>query len=387
MKKSKTKDEILKELEPINVNFIIDELELVMLRDIILNSESSKEKLHRNLTTEFNNWFDQKFKMKEQKKINIKGRTRSGKSLVGLKLIKKSCDQKDISFKVEDSVCGNQSEFKKKLNKKWYGQNYLVDENAFSNVGEGSRTEMSQITDINNIIAKNNNDIVYITPQAFLRTGAEYSLQFFAKDLKNWLSKFLLFNTAQGLPVLLGYVIFDVSTLFKETGCLIYSKTGGCTNPNRLKFKDIEEDYIKNSDCIPKKFDKKLLIGTGAECPFYNICNSEMNFYEKKKDKWISKELAGGMSEREGERLEIALKIFQKMFNLEEKKFNAKNKSELFLKIKTKLPFLSNSKFTITETKEICDYAMLLKDNDTFEEIVKLLEKNLDEERAKIGKV
>ncbi|MHA1381440.1 MAG: hypothetical protein ACTSRG_23985 [Candidatus Helarchaeota archaeon] len=383
----KTKIQILKELEPKNINFVIDELELIMINDIIMNSESSKEKLHRDLTQKFNSWFNQKYEMKEQKKINIKGRTRSGKSLVGLKLIKKSCDQKGITFKIEDSVCGNQSEFKKKLNCKMYGQNYLVDENAFTNVGEGSRTEMSQLTDINNIIAKNNNDIVYITPQAFLRTGAEYSLQFFAKDLKNWLSKFLLFNTTQGLPVLLGFVIFDVSTLFKETGCLIYSKCGGCTNPKRIKSIDIEKDYILNSECIPKKYVKKDLIETGVECPFFKICNSEMQKYETKKNKWIEKEMAGGMGERESERLEISLKLFQKLYDLGSEKFNSKNKLELFQKIKLKLPFMSNSKFTISEVKEISDYTMLMKDRETFDEVCNLLNKKPIEEFEKIGKV
>lgn len=311
----------------------------------------------------------------------------SGKSLIGLKIVKKSCDQKGIKFTVSDCVCSNQSEFKKKLNDKVYGQNYLVDENAFSNVGEGSMTELKQITDINNIIAKNNNDIVYITPRIFLNTGAEYSLQFYAKDIKNWLSKFLLFNTSQTTPILLGYVIFNVGTLFQETGCFIYSKTGGCTNPNRLKKEDIEEDYIINSDCVPKEYESSKLVCDGSACPFYNVCESQMQKYETKKDKWIEREMKGGLSERERERYELSLKLFQQLYNEEEEKFNAKNKAELMNKIKLKLPFMSNSKFTISESKEISEFTMLLKDESSFNDVCRALDLNMTEERQKIGKV
>lgn len=388
----KTKKEILEELKPKNINFIVDVFEDLILQDISISDDSIKLKLHRDLTKYFNDWIKKKLKAKEQVKVNIKGDVRSGKSLVGLKITSTTTkNYENKIFNIEKIVCANQKELRKKLNKCDFGDSFLIDENVFANVGAGSITEFQQLKDINNIIAKNNNHMIYITPQVFLKTGATLGLSYYGKDVNNWLSRFLLYSLKNNMPILLGYVIFDIGALFIDNGCLIFKKTGGCTNPNRLKIENIDKNYIKYSSCIPEKYDSKNLINDEKQCPFYNICTSQMCKYEHKKDKWIEKEMKGGLGDREAERYEIALTLLKKLvvtYNEENEKYmlDAKNGKELKLKIKLRMPMLSNAKFTGVEIEEIQQLVMLLTSKSFIKEICNSLELDYDKEIEEIEK-
>ncbi len=312
-------------------------------------------------------------------------------SLIGLKIIKKTTDFYEyLKFDTEKQVCANQKELKQKLQDCEFGESFLIDENAFANTGMGSMTEIQQLKDINNIIAKQNNHMVYITPKMFLDVGATLGLAYWGKDTKNWLSRFLLYSLKANSPTLLGYVVFDVGSLFQETGCLIYNKTGGCTNPQRLLVDEIGKDYIENSECIPKKYNKKDLIENKKQCPFYNLCNSQMCHYEKKKDKWIDREMKGGLGEREIERIEIAIKLFT-LFAIWDSerssfRFKAKNGKELKLKIGMKIPLITNSKLTGTEKEEIMTLMLSLLDFEMLEDTCKLVGKDHKEILEKIQK-
>ena len=382
----KSKQEIIEELKPKNIMFKVDRFEELILQDISQYDEDTKIKLNRDLTKDFNKWLLGKIEAKEQIKINIKGETRSGKSLIGLKinfLTTKEYEHKE--FEIEKIVCANQKELRVKLNTCEFGDSYLIDENAFANVGMGSITELQQLKDINNIIAKQNIHMVYITPQTFLLTGATMGLSYFGKDTKNWVSRFLLYSLKGGTPVLLGYVIFDVGSLFRDTGCLIYKLTGGCTNPKRLELKDIPKEYIEYSDCIPKTNGKVEgeILDDKKNCPFYKICKSPMCAYEHKKDKWIEREMRGGIGERELERYEISLRLFKELVILNEEtgklRLNAKNGKELKLKLKMKLPTLSNTKYTGVEVEEILQTTISLLDKSFFDDTCNAIDKNPNE--------
>jgi len=377
---TKTKQEIINGLMPEKVKFKVDEWEDLILRDISQFDEDMRIKLNRNLTTTFNQWIDNKIRQKEQIKINIKGQTRSGKSLIGLKIIYLTTKQyKEKKFSSDNSVCANQKELRQKLNTAKFGDSFLIDENAFANVGTGSMTELQQLKDINNIVAKQNIHMVYITPQTFLMTGATMGLSYFGKDVENWVSRFLLYSLKNS-PVLLGYVIFDVGSLFRDTGCLIYKLTGGCPNPKRIKLKDIPKENIKFSSCIPKdinltEIEKK---SNSEVCPFYDVCKSEMCSYEHKKDKWILREMKGGFGERETEKIEVSIELIRLLGFIDKDsnkiRLSAKNGKELKLKIKMKLPTINNTKYTGVEIEEIIQMVISLLDLNFFKDVCSNLE-------------
>ena len=384
---AKSYKDILDEIKPKNIKFELDEFEQIRLRDLMNEFETFKEKIHRDLTPVFNNFIKGSHRRKDQIKINIKGRTRSGKSLVGLKIISEVGKLNLKPLDVLKSVCDNQKVLKKKLQIAEYSDSYLVDENAFANVGAGSMTEMAQLKDINNIIAKNNNNIVYITPNVFLNTGAPFSLEYYGKDSDNWISRFLIYDTEGGMKqILLGFVVFDIGALFIENGCLIFKKTGGCTNPKRLEYKDIDKDYISNSSCIPKKFKKEDLTKKGQNCPFYNICQSQLCKYERDlKDKWIIKEMKGGLDTRELERLEVAFKLFKEFYVPETHSLRKKKQKELKILMNLKIPKLTSSKFTGVEKEEIALTIFSFLDAEFFNDVCEQLELNFEKEKSEIN--
>lgn len=387
-KKNKSKKKIIEELKPKKKpEFIVDVFENMVLQDIAQNDEETNIKLNRDVTNEFLDWIKKKIKAKEQVKVAIKGETRSGKSLIGLKIMKITTDfYDDKVFYTPKIVCANQKELRQKLQEAEFGDSFLIDENVFSNIGAGSMSELQQLKDINNIIAKKNNHLVYITPRQFLDVGATMGLAYFGKDTEQWLSRFLLYSLRNAMPVLLGYVVIDVGSLFRDTGCLIFSYTGGCTNPNRLQKEDIPEEYIYNSDSIPEHTHEDL-INDNKQCPFYQICNNPMAMYEHKKDSWIEREMKGGISEREKERYDLGLKVFLEMaFKNEagEIKLNAKNGKEMKIKMKMKIPKFSNVQLTGTELDEIHQILISLTDLNFFKDICNILEKDYEETVSEI---
>lgn len=316
----------------------------------------------------------------------------SGKSLIALKIlntITKYYPEK--GFNVDVQVCANQKEYRQRVATAEFGDSFLVDENAFARVGIGSMSEVQQLKDVLNITAKKNLHTIFITPRTFLDTGATMGLSYYGKDTKNWLSRFLLYSLKNNMPTLLGFVIFDVGQLFKDTGCYVYKYTGGCTNPRRQTFKNLEELYngalIKFSKCIPKN-NKGKIIGSDKidnskqNCPFYNICKSQMNAYELRKDLWIEKELKGGLDERELERYETAFKLFKLFGTYDEKtggiRLSAKNGKELKLKVKMKLPTISSTKYTGTEIDEIMTLLTSLTNFDFLNDVCKQLDKDYE---------
>lgn len=381
---TKTMQEILEDLSPKNVDIQVDVFEEIILQDIAMGDDKIKIKLSRNLTKEFTDWIFNTIKNKEQVKVNIKGQTRSGKSQIGIRvcsLINKANASFGLikDFNAQKIICGNQKILRQKLNNAEFGDFFQIDENAFANVGSGSFTEMQQLKDINNIIAKQNIQMIYITPQTFLPTGATSGLAYFGKDTKNWVSRFLLYSLKGTIPSLLGYVVFDVGKNFSENGCMIYKQIGGCTNPTRKKFEDIDKDFIYHSSAIDKtKINEENILNDGKTCPFYNICNSFNCQYEHIKDDWIAKEMKGGIGEREREKLEVAIMLFKEFatFNVDKGQFrlNAKNGKELKLKIKMKLPTLINTKYTGVEIDDIIQTTISLLDREFLEDTCKIID-------------
>lgn len=379
-----TKTQVLEKLKPKNINFKVDSFEEIQLEDMIKFDESIRVKLNRNLTSLFNEWLIEKLEAKELVKINIKGEVRSGKSLIGLKILNtltKFYPEKNFDTNLQ--VMANQKEYRKAVQNAIFGDSYLVDENAFSSVGVGSMSELQQLKDLMNITAKKNLHTIFITPRVFLDTGATLGLAYYGKDVKNWLSRFLLYSLKNGVPSLMGYVIFDVGVLFQDTGCLIYNEIGGCTNPKRKSLNQIKKENIKFSSCIKKDYKDTDLNHSLEQCPFYNICTSQMCNYEHKKDSWINRELKGGLSERDLDKMETATKLFKEFVEIDSEtgqlRLKAKNGKELKIKIKMKIPLLTNTKYVGVEYEEIMTLITSMIDLDFLKDILKQLDINYND--------
>lgn len=343
-----------------DIEFITDEFEELILQDIMRYDQDTLQKISRNVTPKIKSWIDNKIKKKENVSINCKGTTRSGKSLGMLAINDEILDfygNKD--FDPEYIVCANQKEYRQKLRDADFGDNFQIDENAFAHVGLGSVTEMQQLKDIQNIIAKKNIHTIYITPRVFLETNASLGLSTWGKDVKNWLSRFLLYDLRNRTIPLLGYVIVDVGKLFRKYGCYVYKQTGGCTNPNRVTFDNLDKKAVEYSDCIPKVMsgdDAKKITNDGKSCPFYHICKHPLVRYEHKKDKWIDKEMKGGLDERTSERYETALKLTYRLSHFDENgvlKLKARDGKQLKVKVNLYAPDITSTKYTQNEIDEL----------------------------------
>ncbi len=305
----------------------------------------------------------------------------SGKSLIGHKIADVILDYRCLNFNDEvlKYTCGNQIEYRQNLQTAKFGDYYLVDENFFNRSGLGANIEATQLQDYNNIIAKKNINVVFITPEKFINVGATLGLSAFGRDSKNWLSKFLVYKFKDNFPYLIGYVIFDIGNLFRKHGCYVYKFVGGCNNVNKLNISDIPKEIIKHSWAIPKKYDKKLIKKASDEvCPFFEICNHGLCKYEHKKDSWIEKEMKGGLDERTYERFKLSLyMILELLLEIDSDsgfiKLKAKNSKDLKNKVKLKYTKYTNTKMGIGEFDEFveiiksnCDIDMLA---DTLKQI------------------
>jgi hypothetical protein len=379
-------DEDIKKLVKIkNPNFLVDKFEELLIRDIFEHDENTRIKLSRDVSKMFNEWIEDKLEKKENIPLNAKGDTRSGKSLAMLKIGEKIVTYYNKEFNTERIVCANQKEYRLKLQDATFGDYFQVDENAFANSGEGSMLEQHQLKDIQNIIAKQNIHVSYLTPKIFLGKNALLGLHAWGKDTKNWLSRFLLYSLKGGVPQLIGYVVINVGSLFYDYGCFMYKYNGGCTNPERLKFDKTTKDFhifskmnekdeelkkvnipkkiIDSMTCINEKDKKDIkkaqekVIESNNPCPFYNSCFHPLCHYEHKKDKWIEKEMRGGFDERTKERFETAIKLIQKLgvFDAENMKLKiyANNGKDMEIKVKLYINNITSTKFTITELQEI----------------------------------
>ena len=401
--------EILKEFYALKeIQFITDNFEELILQDVFANDKETTIKIMRDITPLFKDWFYNKFKAKENVSISTRGNTRSGKSVSVLAIVDLACEFYQKPFDTEYIICGNQKEYRLKLKDAEFGDFFQIDENAFANVGLGSNTEMLQLKDIQNIIAKQNIHTAYITPRTFLSNNSIIGIATWGKDTTNWLNRFLVYDLRSSATQLLGHIIIDVGKLFRKYGCFIYKHLGGCTNPNKLMFNKFEnqniiftsykvptkpeivtfhKDFLNYSKCIPEQFrnEPNLALETFNEnqnkqmpCPFYNVCHHPMCRYEHKKDTWIEKEMKGGFDERTEERFRTATKLFSKlaMFDLEKGKMimSAKNKDNLKLKVKLKLDEVTSTKYTGTEFEEIIDTLLSLTEPDFLKSVLVKLE-------------
>ena len=411
--KTKIPESFLENFKVIDLDIKVDKIEEQILNDIMANDPNAQIKLSRDMSGTLNEYLSDKTIKKENISMNGKGSTRSGKSLVMLKMVENLCRKYGKPFDTLKIVCANQKEFRLKVKDAHFGDPFQIDENAFANVGDGAMTEMLQLKDLQNIVAKKNLHTFYVTPRSFLPTGAEIGISYWGKDTKNWVSRFLMYSLRGHNPILLGYVLINVGSLFNDYGCFFNKYFGGCTNPNRYKLvkvddnmlyfelyneekiigtKEISKDFLKYSTCIPENFKTNEIVNNlnwnkidkeQMPCPFYRLCEHPLCKYEHKKDLWIDRELVGGMDERMSERFKVAIELIKMigLYDIESQRFKLKAKSgkDVMVKINLYLTKITNTKFTKVEKEELLSIIQSLSDPEIFKQTIETLRLDIKE--------
>lgn len=373
----KIPEEIKHHFEIKKVQFVVSKFEEYMLNDMYQYDNSSKIKLNRDVTKDFLNEIKTYVKQKRNIRLSCKGETRDGKSLNMLKVVKiilfeihenslknnESYEFMDFETDIDKIVCGNQIEYRKKIKDAKFSDVYLIDENFFNRSGLGSNVEVQQLNDYNSQIAKKNISTIFITPKKFLNVGATLGVSTYGRDSNNWLGRLLVYKFKDDYPYLIGYTVLNLNDLFTDYGCYIYRWIGGCNNVKRVPPHKIDKQLLKHLSCVSDE-DKMERVINGVKdlsvCPFYDVCNHPLCKYEHKKDTWIDEEMSGTLDERTQERFELSLKIILELYTelVEEHltfRLRVKNKKDLSNKVKVKLPRLTNTKFTITESLELVE--------------------------------
>jgi len=265
---------------------------------VTLGEFSKVPEFFQNRTNFFKSEIVRYVKERRVFRISIMGETRSGKSEIGStiafwysnifnKFFKKGYFDnmdvfKDGKFKPQelvfdtDYVCDNQQVYKKRMKEKYndrtlkWGQIWQIDEEKSSTGGVGSMSEMIELGNLNNIIAKFNQAEIWIQPLKLETRNAPYGLQIIQNDYDN-----------------------------RTNWCLLFR--------------------IKQS---PEGMSEFLLIGW-VKIPLHK--NTEFrDEYNKMKNDWIAHELEGGGDERMKLRSEVAEFMVEKYPKVFEKTASGK---------------------------------------------------------------
>jgi len=267
---------------------------------VVLSEFIELPEFHKNVTSFFKNEIVRYIKQKRVFRISIMGETRSGKSEVGsticfwysnifnrinkIKELKKHDVFNDGSgFKPQKIkfnpkfVCSNQQQYISTMKDMYkdktlpWGQIWQIDEEKSSTGGVGSMTEMMELTNLNNIIAKFNQAEVWIQPLKLETRNAPYGLQVIHNDYKkkeNWALLFKIKQTPEGMSE--------------------FKLLGWC--------------------CIPLHSNEQF-----------------RKEYNLKKNQWIGKEIEGGGDGRYNQRRKVAEYIIQEHPKIFEKSDSGKS--------------------------------------------------------------
>lgn len=353
----------------IEYNFITDEFEDLIIEDLMRFDKDLSVKLNRNITHLLMRWLNTQIDSKKTIKINIRGSTRSGKSISSLAIInyviKKDVlkGKKWFDEKIEWFVCGNQQEMINAFKTAEKSDFLQLDEKIFDNTGVGVHAVEEQLTNFDNVTAKKNIHSISITPKMFLTNNARIGLATWGRDEKHWMSRFLLYDLGVGnLPTLLGYIVIDVKPVFQDYGCYIFQDIKGCNNNARMPIEEIVKlPSYEKSTCFPKDYKPEDLNDCLLTCPLYKICKHPMARYEKKKDTWIDKTLKGGLEGRQASQIMASVQLIPYLceFIYDEKKdktrlmFRTSNKGETEEELALYISEISNISWGQNELKSI----------------------------------
>lgn len=207
-------------INPHSLQYEIDNIQNERVRDRMMKNPEYARIMSMNKTKLFFEWLQQKIKLKENITIEIKGYTRSGKSVTGItisKLITKLVKQiHGIDREFEHyQVCKNESDFNQKVRnwakqKKTFNTAWVVDEQTETHVGMGSYSELTMQEDINNIVAMECLHVCWIHPPHFVGRNALVGLETYGRNFEYGITRCIMYdlheNKKVGIPMGLVYI-------------------------------------------------------------------------------------------------------------------------------------------------------------------------------------
>ena len=240
-------------------------------------------------------------------RISIMGETRGGKSEVGstiafqyVKLFNKAMEEgcfdkidlfktgefekKHIQFNVE-FVCGSQSDYIYSLrenhkNKKMkFGQVWQIDESKDKIGGIGSMSEVIELRNLNNIVAKFMQAEIWITPLKFETRNAPFGLVVYKKDVKNrvnWCLLYKIENTAKSIEYhFMGWVNIPLHK----------------NEEFRMKYNEKKNQWIKgeiDGTGDPRIDERKKVSKMLSEDPIFGEMNEKGNRFTLSKEQMLA---------------------------------------------------------------------------------------------------
>jgi len=181
----------------VDAEFKIDPVRDMIMQENQRNNPQWRKSYNTNYTDRFVDALKFKVEYKENLNIEIKGDTRSGKSTGGMLLGLMVSSMWKMPFSIEN-ICEDQSALIKKLETAEFGETFLVDEQKGELFGEGVNREAQQLGDIQNICAKNCNNMIWIYPTRFNSRRGQHGLEAYGKDTENKFVRFLYYDMRGG---------------------------------------------------------------------------------------------------------------------------------------------------------------------------------------------
>lgn len=133
------------QVNPAKIRYEVDPIQDERIRDRMIKNPEYARIMSINKSKLFYSWIKKKLELKENILIEIKGYTRSGKSIVGMTIAKLIAKLVGRDF-TQYQVCKNESEYFKRLRiwsklKKSFNSSWVVDEQVETHVGIGCLTE------------------------------------------------------------------------------------------------------------------------------------------------------------------------------------------------------------------------------------------------------
>lgn len=277
-------------------------------------------------------------KRNETINLTIRGRVRSGKSLVGITICKTISDFTNIPFLPEKNIKFSWEDYMNELQREDIPMHsiYLIDEKEES-LGMGSFSETQSAINVQRICAKKCiHTISLVGDYSILNINSSYNLVTRERDFNKFETRLILYNVENNEEIPICSIVIPIRKILCNT----------------ILTKEKNSKGIIVSGCVmcDKYNDEKL-------CPVDTL----LKRYEKAKDKNIERMMHGGSSSsRQQLREELAFRLTK-----ESKYLVAHSKEEQIAIANSILPKLSNRIFTIDETKEIVTLTrMIIRENE-----------------------
>jgi hypothetical protein len=216
----KFKKQLKWDIDLTKADYQIDALQNKLLQFYLRAEPKFRRAFYQNYTQDFIQFMKDKARLREPFSLSILGSVRSGKSVSAITLAILHSALNGRRFNI-NYICSNTYEFIEKIKEmpreELLNSCWISDEEKQSVYSVGSTAKKMKITDIQNIIAKNNLSVISISPSHWANEKAMYGLRAWGRCFQTKSCRFMLYNLQEGgkggtLP--LGCVYIPIFTEF-----------------------------------------------------------------------------------------------------------------------------------------------------------------------------